>query len=85
VDAIDADPRIGGLTIPQPPVQALNFPDDRSLRRGPRRIVARQSVGDLLQVLKSHSNVEPIEKRCRGNAGVGENAPKSRTTVGERG
>jgi hypothetical protein len=35
------------------------------------------------QVLKSHSNVEPIKKRRRGDAGVRENAPKSRTAVGE--
>jgi hypothetical protein len=85
VDAIDADPRIGGFTIPQSPAQALNFPDNHRLRRRPRRIVARQSVGDLPQVLKSHSNVESIEKRRCGDAGVGENALKSRITVGERG
>ena len=35
--------------------------------------------------LKPHSNVGPIEKRRRGDASIGENAPKSRTTVGERG
>ena len=63
VDAIDADPGIGGFTVPQPPVQALNFPDDHCLRRLPRRIVARQSAGDLLQVLKSHADVKPVQKR----------------------
>jgi hypothetical protein len=45
VDSIDADPDVGGLAIPQPPVQALNFPDDRGLRRLPRRMVARQTAG----------------------------------------
>ena len=74
----------GGFTIPQPPVQALDFPDDHCLRRRPRRIVARQSAGDLLQVLKSHSNVKPIEKRRRGDAGVGENRRSPETSVGER-
>jgi hypothetical protein len=39
----------------------------------------------LLQVLKSHSDVEPVEKRRPGDAGVGKNAPKSGTTVGEGG
>ena len=59
VDAIEADPGIGGFAVPQPPVQALNLPDDYCLRRLPRRIVARQSAGDLLQVLKSHADVKP--------------------------
>jgi hypothetical protein len=59
VDAIDADPGVGGFTVPQPPMQALNFSDDHCLRRLPRRIVARQSAGDLLQVLKSHADVKP--------------------------
>jgi hypothetical protein len=36
-------------------------------------------------VLKSHSDVAPVEKRRLGDTGVGENAPKSRTTVGEGG
>ena len=62
VDAIDADPGIGGFAVPQPPVQVLKLPDDHCLRRPPRRIVARQSAGDLLQVLKSHADVKPAKK-----------------------
>jgi hypothetical protein len=58
VNAIDADPRVDGFAVPQPPVQALDFRDDHSLRRHPRRIVARQIIGDLLQVLKSHADLD---------------------------
>jgi hypothetical protein len=43
VDAIDADPDVGGLAVLQPPVQALNFRDDQSLRRHSRRNVALQT------------------------------------------
>jgi hypothetical protein len=76
VDAIDADPGTGGFAVPQPSVHALDFRDGRRLLRHPQRIVARQTVGDLLQVLKSHSDVDPVQKRRRGDAGFGENALK---------
>ena len=85
VDAIDADPGVGGFAVPQPPVQALNFPDDHSRRRLARWSVARQTAGDLLQVLKSHSDVKPVEKRRCGDTRASENVPKSRTAVGEGG
>jgi hypothetical protein len=48
-----------GFAIPQPPVQTLNLRDDHRLRFGPRRVIARETAGDLLQVLQSHCNVEP--------------------------
>src|SRR5271165_2105558 len=84
-DTIDADPSIGGFAIPQPPVQAVNFRDDQPLRSGPTRVIAREAVGNLLQVLQSHSNMKPIKHWCRGNTGISENASKSSTSVGERG
>src|SRR5580700_2123105 len=40
VDAINADPGVGGFAIQQPPVQTLNFLDDHCLRRLARWIVA---------------------------------------------
>ena len=65
------------LPFPQPPVQALNFLDDHCFRRLARWIVARQTAGDLPQVLKSHSDVKPVENRRRGDTSVGENVPGS--------
>jgi hypothetical protein len=50
-DAIDAEPGIRGLAVPQPPAQALDFLGDRCLRRGALRIVGRQAAGDPRQVL----------------------------------
>ncbi len=41
------------------------LPEDHSRRRRPHG--SRESVGDLLQVLTSHPNVEPIEKRRCGD------------------
>src|ERR1700692_4669331 len=54
-----------------------------TFRRLPRRIVARQSAGDRLQVPRSHADVKPIQKRPFRDTGVGENAAKPRTAVGE--
>lgn len=51
------------------------LPEDHSRRRRPHR--SRESVGDLLQMLTSHPNVEPIEKRHCGDAGVGEMRPNN--------
>ena len=84
-DAINAEPRVGGFAIPQPPVQALNFLDDHCLRRLARWIVARQTVGDLPQVLKSHSDVKPVEKWRRGDTRVGENVPACLAVAGVAG
>jgi hypothetical protein len=62
-DAIDADLGVLGLAVPQPPVQPFNLLDDYRLRGHPRRIIGRQAVGCLLQVLESHTDVEPVENR----------------------
>jgi hypothetical protein len=71
--------------MPQPPVQSLDLCHDYRLRRHPRRTVSRQSVGDLLQVLEPHGDMEPVEHRRPGDVGIGENAPEPRTTVAEGG
>ncbi len=84
-DTIDADLGILGLAIPNAPVQALNFLDDHRLRHHPRRVIRRQAVGDLLQVLQLHGDVEPVEHRPCGDAGIGETAPEPGTTIGEGG
>ena len=62
-NAIDADLCILGFAIPQPPVQPLHLLNDDRLRRHPHRIIGRQSIGCLLEVLKSHADVKPIETR----------------------
>ena len=53
------------------------------LRRHPRRIIGRQGAGDLLQMLEPHANVKPVEDRRFGDAGIGQNASKARTPIGE--
>ena len=40
-DAIEADPRVPGLAVPQSPAQALDLPDDDRLRRRALRTVGR--------------------------------------------
>ena len=50
-DAIDADPSVRGLTIPQPPTQPFDLIDDHNLCRCPCRIIGRQSTGNLLQMV----------------------------------
>src|SRR3981081_827853 len=84
-DTIDTDPPVGGFAVPQPPMQTLDLCDDHCLRRRPRRIVARQTAGGLPEVLESHSDMEPVQKRRRGDAGLSENASESGTTIGESG
>jgi hypothetical protein len=83
VNTIGADPGIVGFSIPNAPVQSLDLHDNHRLRRYPRRCIRRQGAGDLLQVLKSHSDVKPVENRQFGDAGIGQNAPKARTAIGE--
>ena len=63
----------------------LHLLDDHSLRRDPRRIISRQGAGCLLEVLEPHADVEPVENRQLGDAGISENAPQSGAPVGEGG
>jgi hypothetical protein len=64
-------------------MQSLNLRDDRILCRHALRIVARQGASNLLQVLKSYSNVEPVENWQFADAGIGENTPQAGTTISE--
>jgi len=56
-DAIDADVGILGLAIPNTPVQAFNLLDDHRSRHSPGRVIRRQAIGNLLQVLQPHGDV----------------------------
>src|SRR6185312_10317101 len=49
-DAIDAELRILGLAVPQPPAQALDLLDDHRLRGSALRTIGRQASGNLRQV-----------------------------------
>jgi hypothetical protein len=62
-------------------VQRLDLRDDHRLRRHPRRLINRQGAGDLLEVLKPHTDVEPVKNRRRGDAGIGENTPDPRLAI----
>lgn len=53
------------------------------LRRYSRRIAGRQRAGDLLKMFKPHSDMKPVENWRFGDSGIGENASKSRTSIGE--
>src|SRR5882757_2866052 len=84
-DTIDAFPGVGGVAIPNAPVQSLNLRDDHCLRHYAWWIVGRQRIGDLFQVLKSHSDMEPVQDRRIVDAGIDENTSKAWTTVGKGG
>jgi hypothetical protein len=77
-NAVDAFPGIFGFAIPDAPVQPLDLRGDHRLRRHPRRMISRQGAGDLLEVLKPRTDVEPVKNRRRGDAGIGENATTGR-------
>src|SRR5689334_21394601 len=84
-DALEGDLGIGRLAIPDPPVQAVDFLDDRGLGTLLLRGVARQTAGRLLGVLQAQGDVEPVEERRLGDAGLGEDGAQSRTAIGEGG
>ena len=83
-ETINALPRVLRLPIPDPPVQSVNLRDDHDLRRREGGIASRQPRRDLFHVVKSHSDVEPAENWLYRDASFSENAPKPRTTAGER-
>jgi len=82
-DTGDAFPRVLRFSIPDPPVQSLDLGHDHRLRGRARRIVRRQSIANLFEMLKSHRDVEPVENRRFQDTSIGENTPESRTTIGE--
>jgi len=54
--------------------QSVYLGDDHNLRRHAREIAGRQRAGDLLKVLKSHSDMESVKNRRFGDAGISEYA-----------
>ena len=83
-DAIDAELRILGLAVPQPPAQALDLLDDHRLRGSALRTIGRQASGNLRQVLQPHGDMKPVEYRKPLDASVEKNAPQPGTAVGKR-
>src|SRR5215213_7718682 len=83
-DAIDADLRILGLAVPQPPAQALNLLDDHRLCGRALRTIGQQASGNLRQVLQPHGDMKPVEYRKPRDASVEKNAPQPGTAVGKR-
>ena len=82
-DTVDAFLCIPRFPIPDAPVQSLGLSDGHGLRCHPRRVVGRQSAGDLFKMLKSYADMEPVEHRRFRKAGIGQNASKASTTIGE--
>jgi hypothetical protein len=74
---------LGRFSIPDPPVQSLDLGYNHRPRGCARRITRRQAIADLFEKLKSHRDMEPVKNRRFQNASIGENAPESRTIIGE--
>ena len=72
------------ISFPDPPVQSLDLGHDHRLRGRARRITRRQSTANLFEMLKPHRDMEPVQNRRFQDASIGENAPASRTTIGEK-
>src|ERR687896_735485 len=83
-DAINADLRILGLAVPQPPAQALDLLDDHRLRGGALRTIGQQASGNLPQVLQPPGDMKPVEYRKPLDASVEKKAPQPGTAVGKR-
>jgi hypothetical protein len=71
-DTIDADLSILGFAIPQPLAQPFDFLDDDHLCRHPCRMISRQGAGDWFEVLKPHTDVEPVKNRRSRDVGIGD-------------
>jgi hypothetical protein len=71
------------LAVPQPPMQPLERLHNHHLRRHSRRIIGRQGISDLPQVLAPHCDIEPVQNRQFHDAGIGKNTSKARTPIGE--
>jgi hypothetical protein len=74
---------IVGLAVPDPPVKAVNFRDDRGPRVLPLRSVGRQTVGRRFDMVQPQGDVEPVETRRARGAGIDQDRPQTETTVGE--
>jgi len=60
-DALEGDLSILGLAVPDPPVQAIDFRDDRGPGVLPLRGVGRQGAGCLFSMLQPHGDVSGKE------------------------
>src|SRR5260370_19419251 len=78
-DPLERELSILGLTVPDPPVQALDLRDDRRLRLGPTRRVGRPPAGCLLRMLQPHGDVEPVRNRWLRDTGLGQNRTQAVT------
>src|SRR5271165_5133681 len=83
-DALECEPGIPGLAVPDPPMQSLNLRDDRRLCLDPTRGVGGQSTRCLPCVLQPHGDVEPVRNRRLRDAGLGQYRSKAGTTLAER-
>ena len=83
-DALEGDLGILGLAVPDPPVQAVDFRDDHRPGVLPLRGVDRQGAGRLFGMLQPHGDVEPVETRRLGDAGIDQDRAQPGTAVGER-
>jgi hypothetical protein len=64
-------------------VQAVDFRDDHGLGGLPLRGVGRQVTGCFFGVLQPHGDVEPVERRRRGDAGINQDRAQPGTAIGE--
>ena len=83
-DALDCDLGILGPAVPDPPVQAVDFRDDYSLCFDLLQSLGRQGAGCLPGMLQPHGDVEPVEIRRLGDAGIDQDRAQPGTAVGER-
>ena len=83
-DALDGDPGILGLAVPDPPVQAVDFREDHGPGVLPLRSLGRQVARCLFGMLQSHGDVEPVEARRLGDAGINQDRAQPGTAIGER-
>ena len=65
-------------------MQAVDFRDDHRPGVLPLRGVGRQGAGCLLGMLQPHGDVEPVEARRLGDAGIDQDRAQPGTAVGER-
>src|SRR5689334_5902251 len=84
-EALEGDPGIAGLAVPDPPAQPVDFRDDHRLGAFLLQGLARQAAGGLPGMLQAHGDMEPVEEWRLGDAGLGEDGAQPRTAIGEGG
>jgi hypothetical protein len=81
--ALKGDLRVLGLAVPDPPVQAVDLRDDHGPGVLPLRSLGGQGAGCLPGMPQPHGDVEPVEERRHGNAGLDQDRAQPGTAVGE--